>query len=98
MKNWQKKRAADRKAQRIYWEEHKYCEVCLFEGRGKVEAVQVHEIVFRSHQGKCVPDNMISTCLADHERMHFRRAEWLYREDLYKMKGGRDEKRDSLYP
>ncbi len=87
MKNWQKKRLSDRKAQESYWKEHRYCEVCLAEGRGKIAGIQVHEIKFRSQGGKCVPDNMISTCLADHERMHFRRAKWLHREELYKMKG-----------
>ena len=86
MKKWQKKRAADRKAQKAYWEGHRYCEICLFEGRGRVEAVQVHEIIFRSHQGKCVPDNMISTCLADHERMHFLKKPYLHRDELYKIK------------
>lgn len=89
MKNWQRKRQSDRKAQEAYWKGHRDCEVCLAEGRGKVEAIQVHEIKFRSQGGKCVPDNMISTCLADHKRMHFRRATWLYRDDLYKMKAGK---------
>ena len=81
-----KKAKDNKKAQELYWTGHKFCEMCLFEGRGKVAGIQIHEIKFRSQGGKCVPDNMISTCLADHERMHFRRAKWLYRDDLYKMK------------
>ncbi len=88
-----KKHREDKKAQLVYWQEHRNCEVCLAEGRGKGAAIQIHEIKFRSQGGKCVPDNMISTCLADHERMHFRRAKWLYREELYKMKGENDEKK-----
>ena len=87
MKNWQKKRLSDRKAQLAYWKEHRYCEVCLAEGRGKLPAGQVHEIKFRSQGGKCVPENMISTCPTDHLRCHFRMTPWLYREELYKMKG-----------
>jgi len=86
MKNWQKKRQADRKAQKSYWHEHKYCEICLFEGRGKVRAVEIHEILYKSQMGKCVDENMISVCRPDHQRAHFLIEPYLHREDLYKMK------------
>ncbi len=86
MKKWQRKRLSDRRAQKAYWEEHRYCEVCLAEGRGKVGASEVHEIIFKAQMGKCVDENMISICRRDHQRAHFLRETWLYREDLYKMK------------
>ena len=86
MKNWQKKRQADRKAQEAYWKEHRDCEVCLSEGRGKISAWEVHEILYKSKGGKCEEDNMISTCRDDHQRAHFLREPYLYREELYKIK------------
>ena len=86
MKKWLKKRAADRKAQQAYWEAHKWCEVCLWELRGKVPATEVHEIIFRAQGGKCEPDNEISICRRDHQRTHFLIDPWLYRDDLYRMK------------
>ena len=88
MKNWQKKRQSDRKAQQAYWEEHRYCEVCLWERRGKVPASEVHEIIFKAQMGKCVEKNMISVCRRDHQRAHFLIDPWLYREGLYKIKKG----------
>ncbi len=90
MRNWQKKRLSDRKAQLAYWQEHKYCEVCLFEGRGKRLASEVHEILYKSQGGKCEPDNEISTCRPDHQRTHFIVEPYLHREDLYKMKAKLD--------
>ncbi len=86
MKNWQKKRKEDRKAQEAYWKEHRNCEVCLAEGRGKVEAVEVHEIIYKSGGGKCIPENEISTCRPDHGRMHFLRGPFLEKEDLWRIK------------
>ena len=87
MKNWQRKRAADRKAQKLYWQGHKWCEVCLAEGRGKVPATEIHEILYKSQGGKCEPDNEIASCRPDHQRAHFLVEPYLHREDLYKMKG-----------
>ena len=86
MKKWLKKRAADRKAQKMYWEGHRYCEICLFEGRGKVPSVEIHEILYRSQGGRCEPNNEISVCRPDHQRAHFLKKSYLHREDLYKMK------------
>jgi len=90
VKNWQKKRQSNRKAQKLYWEGHKYCEVCLAEGRGKVKAWEVHEILYKSQGGKCVPDNEISVCRYCHQRAHFLIEPYLHRDDLYKMKEKND--------
>ncbi len=92
-----KKYRENKKAQQAYWQEHRYCEICLFEGRGRVSATEVHEILFRSQGGKCEPDNEISSCKNDHLRSHFRIKPWLHREDLYKIKsqgGKQDENQD----
>lgn len=86
MKNWQKKRAADRKAQQAYWEEHRYCEVCLAEGRGRVESIETHEIIYKSGGGKCEKDNFLSVCRACHGRCHFLRKPFLERENLWRIK------------
>ncbi len=86
MKNWQKKRQSDRKAQEAYLTGHKFCEVCLAEGRGRVQTADIHEILYKSQGGKCVPDNEIAVCRLDHQRAHFLVEPYLYREELYKMK------------
>ena len=86
MKNWQKKRQSDRKAQEAYWKEHRYCEVCKFEGRGQTPAWEIHEIVFRSRGGKCEPDNMIAVCRNDHMRAHYTMNPWLAPGEVKKMK------------
>lgn len=86
MKNWQKKRLSDRKAQLAYWLKHSFCEVCRFEGRNLVWATEVHEILYKSQGGKCELDNEISVCRPDHQRAHFLIEPYLHREDLYKMK------------
>ncbi len=86
MKNWQKKRLSDRKAQLAYWKEHRYCEVCLAEGRGRVETADIHEILYKSQGGKCEPKNEIAVCRPDHQRTHFLVKPCLHREELYKMK------------
>jgi len=85
-----KKKREDYEAQQSYWEGHRWCEVCLFEGRGRVEAVCAHEILYRSQGGKCEEDNMLSVCNDCHLRTHFRKTPYLHRDDLYKMKGGKD--------
>ena len=82
-----KKKREDRQTQEKYFNEHPFCEVCIHEGRGKIPAVEVHEILFRSRGGKCEEDNMISVDRDDHMRCHFLRETWLYRKDLYKIKG-----------
>ena len=87
MKNWQKKRLSDRKAQLAYWTGHRYCEVCLAEGRGQLPAWEVHEILYKSQMGKCEEDNMLSVCNDCHLRTHFRKIPYLHREELYKIKG-----------
>jgi len=89
--NWKTKRRKDKEAQQAYWKEHKYCEVCLAEGRGGFNAVETHEILYRSQGGKCEESNMLSVCRNDHMRCHFLKAEWLYRDDLYEMKGGKQD-------
>ena len=91
MKNWQKKRIADQEAQLAYWQEHRYCEVCLAEGRGKVAAWEIHEILYKSQGGKCVSDNEIAVCRYCHQRAHFLFEPYLHREDLYKIKKERSE-------
>jgi len=83
-----KKRREDTKAQLAYLEEHPYCEVCLAEGRGKRRGVEVHEIVYRSQGGKCVPDNEIAVCRPDHQRTHFLVEPYLHREELLEIKKG----------
>lgn len=88
MKKWQAKRQSDYKAQEAYFEEHPYCEVCLAEGRGKRPADEVHEILYRSQGGKCVPENEISTCRPDHDRAHFLKEPYLTKEELFEMKKG----------
>lgn len=84
--NWRTKRRNDRKAQEEYFEDHPYCEVCLAEGRGRCPADDVHEILYRSQGGKCVPENEISTCRCDHDRMHFKTEPYLRKEDLLRIK------------
>ena len=90
--NWRIKRRNDREAQEEYFENHPYCQVCLAEGRGKRPADDVHEILYRSQGGKCVPDNMISVCRPDHDRAHFLRKPYLganlRKEDLLRIKEG----------
>ncbi len=85
-KKWQKKRRKDRKAQEAYYEEHPFCEVCLAEGRGRRPTDEVHEIVYRSQGGRCVPENEISTCRQDHDRTHFLREPYLHRDELFQIK------------
>ncbi len=84
--NWKVKRQRDRKAQEEYFEDYPYCEVCLAEGRGRRRADEVHEILYRSQGGKCVPENEISTCRSDHDRMHFLRGPCLPREERFEIK------------
>lgn len=84
--DWKIKRRKDLKAQREYFDDHSYCEVCLAEGRGKRLADEVHEILYRSQGGKCVPENEISTCRSDHDRMHFKKKPYLTREQLLAIK------------
>jgi len=84
--NWKTRRIKDRLAQWAYFQEHQYCEVCLAEGRGKRQADDVHEILYRSQGGKCVPENEISICRPDHDRAHFRKKLYLRREQLLEMK------------
>ncbi len=96
MKKWQKKRLSDRKAQEAYWKGHRFCEVCLAERRGKVAAVCVHEILYKSQMGKCEEDNMLSICNDCHLRAHFRKSSYLHREELYKMKGGEIDEESNL--
>lgn len=82
------KRRRDLLAQRQYAAGYPWCEVCLAEGRGRQPAWEVHEILFRSLGGKCVPENEISVCRPDHDRAHRKRKPYLTRNELYKMKGG----------
>ena len=84
--NWKIKRQKDREAQEEYFEDHPYCEVCLTEGRGRRSADEVHEIIYRSQGGKCIPENEISTCRPDHDRMHFLRGPYLHRDELFEIK------------
>jgi len=84
MKKWQIKRRRDRLAQEIYFKDHLLCEVC------GAPAVDVHEIVFRSRGGKCVPENMISLCRQCHLRAHFRLKPYLHKEELFKFKKKED--------
>jgi len=87
-----KKKRDDRQAQEEYYNEHPFCEICLAEGRGKVKAWETHEILYKSQGGKCEPDNMVSVCRNCHMRCHFLKETWLYRKDLYKIKGVKDGK------
>lgn len=91
--SWRMRRKKDWLAQWAYFQDHPYCEVCLAEGRGKIPAIEVHEILYRSQGGKCVPDNMISMGRSDHERAHFLRRPYLTREQLFEMKAKVEEKR-----
>lgn len=84
--NWRTRRRKDRQAQEAYFEDHPYCEVCLAEGRGNRLADDVHEILYRSQGGECVPDNEISTCRPDHDRAHFKKKPYLRKEDLLRIK------------
>lgn len=88
---WRTKRVKDKLAQSIYFYEHPYCEVCLAEGRGRKPADDVHEILYRSQGGKCVPGNEISTCRSDHDRAHFKKKPYLTREQLFEMKARLDK-------
>ncbi len=81
-----KKKKEDRQAQLAYWEQHRYCEVCKAHGVGMIDAIQVHEILYKSQGGKCVPDNMIALCQHHHDCAHFKQNKWLYRSDLLKIK------------
>ena len=84
--NWRMRRRKDRLAQWAYFQDHQYCEVCLAEGRGTRLAQEVHEILYRSQGGKCVPENEISVCRPDHDRAHFKREPYLRKEDLLRIK------------
>jgi len=84
--NWRAQRRKDRQAQKEYFENHQFCEICLAEGRGKRLADEVHEILYRSQGGKCVPENEISTCRSDHDRMHFKKKLYLAREQVLVIK------------
>ena len=75
------KRRRDREAQEEYWKRHKFCEVC-----GK-KAWEVHEIIARSQGGKCEEDNMISLDRNCHEQAHFRKHPYIYKEELWRIKG-----------
>lgn len=90
--NWRTRRRKDYLAQWAYYRDHPYCEVCLAEGRGSRQVDDVHEILYRSQGGKCVPKNEISICRADHDRAHFKKKPYLRREQLLEIKA-RVEKR-----
>lgn len=92
--NWRMRRRKDRLAQWAYFQEHQYCEVCLAEGREKRPADEVHEIIFRSQGGECVPSNEISVCRPDHERPHFLRKPYLTKEQLFEMKAKVERERE----
>jgi len=87
-------RRKDRQAQWAYYQDHPYCEICLAEGRGQKSADDVHEILYRSQGGKCVPGNEISTCRSDHDRMHFKKKPYLTREQLLDMKARLEKGRE----
>lgn len=40
----------------------------------------------RYQGGKCVPENEISTCRSDHDRMHFLSEPYLHRDELFEIK------------
>lgn len=86
--DWRQKRRRDLLAQKKYAEDHSWCEICLAEGRGKRRVQDVHEILFRSLGGKCVPENEISTCRPDHDRAHRKRKPYLTRNKLFEIKKG----------
>lgn len=80
--DWRLRRRRDRLAQELYFEEHRFCEVC---GR---QGYHVHEILFRSKGGKCVKGNMITLCLEDHDRSHRRKKPYLSQQELFDIKKG----------
>lgn len=84
--NWKVKRQRDLKAQKEYFEDHPYCQVCLAEGRGRRLADEVHEIIYKSGGGKCEEDNFLSVCRNCHGRCHYLRRPFLEKEDLWKVK------------
>lgn len=86
MKKWQGKKRKDKEAQKNYYDKHPWCEICLTEGK-KSPTLQIHEVVFRSHGGKCEEDNMVSTCLDCHRRCHFTKTPFLTRKILWGIKG-----------
>ena len=44
-----------------------YCQLC-----GQTGVIQVHHIIYRSHGGGDIPDNLISLCLSCHDDAHGR--------------------------
>lgn len=97
MTNWRTKRRNDREAQEEYFEGRPYCEVCLAEGRGRRPADEIHEVIYRSHGGRCIPSNMISLCRSDHDRAHFLREPYLRKEDLFGIKAKVEKERRGEY-
>ncbi len=82
-----KKKKEDRQSQLAYWELYRLCEVCLAEGRGRVNSVEIHEILYKSQGGKCVPDNEIAVCRNCHMRCHGLVKPRIDREYLRRIKG-----------
>ena len=84
MKKLSQKRKLDYVKQTLYSHENPNCEVC----GGKV-IDSPHHIIYRSQGGKADDNNLISLCRREHDRAHFRGAFslWLYREDLWIIKG-----------
>lgn len=88
--DWRQKRRRDRLAQELYFEEHRFCEVC---GR---PGMHVHEILFRSKGGKCIPENEITLCLECHDRAHRKKKPYLTREELFEIKKGGTNDNDTF--
>jgi len=95
--NWRMRRKKDRLAQWAYLQDHPYCEVCLAEGRGERLAQEIHEIIYRSQGGQCIPSNEISICRPDHDRAHFKREPYLTKEQLFEIKAKVEKKREETY-
>lgn len=80
MKKWSERRKQDKLKQSIYYSCHLFCEAC-----NKLGEI-VHEIIFRSQGGKCEGVNMITLCADCHDRAHFKKKPYIYKEELWSIK------------
>lgn len=80
------KRVSDKKAQAEYFDRHPFCEVSFYEGKGRIPADDVHEIKYKSQGGECVEDNMIALTRENHDKAHFKKKDYLYRNSLIEAK------------
>lgn len=82
MKKLSEKRKKEYFKMLLYLHEHQCCEVC----GGKV-IDSPHHIIYRSQGGDSNDENLITLCRLHHDQAHFKVKPYLYKRDLWSVKG-----------